>query len=108
MKPAIFHPLAEAEFREAIAHYEGRREGLGDEFREAVEKAVQRIEKMPKAFGISNEMEGTRKCVLQRFPYTLFFLELEEQIWIAAVAHQRRKPGYWGNRRPEDPTINGE
>jgi hypothetical protein len=28
-------------------------------------------------------------------------LELADQIWIAAVAHQRRRPGYWRSRTPE-------
>jgi toxin ParE1/3/4 len=42
-----------------------------------------------------------RKCFVRRFPYTIFYLELAEQIWIAAVAHQRRRPGYWRNRMPE-------
>jgi hypothetical protein len=42
-----------------------------------------------------------RKCFVRRFSYTIFYLELAEQIWIAAVAHQRRRPGYWRNRMPE-------
>jgi toxin ParE1/3/4 len=42
-----------------------------------------------------------RKSSVRRFPYVVFYLDLEEYIWIAAVAHQRRRPGYWVYRTPE-------
>jgi hypothetical protein len=43
-----------------------------------------------------------RKHRLRRFPYTIHYAVLHDAIWIAAVAHQRRRPGYWAVRRPED------
>jgi toxin ParE1/3/4 len=100
VKPVTFHREAEAELRAAIGYYEEQREGLGEEFREEVERAVDRIARMPQGFSPYGE-EGLRKYVLRRFPYSIFYLELEESIWIAAVAHQRRRPGYWANRAPE-------
>ena len=41
-----------------------------------------------------------RKCSLKQFPYAVYYLELDHCVWIAAVAHQKRKPGYWSQRRP--------
>jgi hypothetical protein len=38
--------------------------------------------------------------LLKRFPYTVYYLELDHSIWIAAVAHQQRRPGYWSQCRP--------
>jgi hypothetical protein len=33
-----------------------------------------------------------------RFPYHVIYLETATQIWILAIAHDRRKPGYWHPR----------
>ena len=38
---------------------------------------------------------------LERFPYLIFFLELPDCIWLAAVAHGAREPDYWKHRTPE-------
>jgi toxin ParE1/3/4 len=100
MKSVLFHAEAEAEFRAAISYYEGQREGLGTEFRDEVERSVERIARLPQLAPPHGEA-GLRKLVVRRFPYKLFYLELEETIWIAAVAHQKRKPGYWAHRSPD-------
>jgi toxin ParE1/3/4 len=99
VKPIVFDPEAEAEFRAAASYYEGQRPGLGDQFAAEVERCVQRIARMPQAFPRHGSTR-LRKCLLARFPYTIFFLELDDRIWVAAVAHQRRRPGYWAHRQP--------
>jgi toxin ParE1/3/4 len=100
MKPVVFDSEARDEFDAAASYYEGQQAGLGDAFVAEVEEATQRIAQMPQAFSI-HQLSGLRKCVLRRFPYSLFFLEQEDRIWIAAVAHQRRRPGYWSHRKPD-------
>jgi toxin ParE1/3/4 len=100
VKPVKFHREVEAELRAAITYYEERRYGLGDDFRDAVEQAVDRIARMPCAFSPYGD-EGLRTRVMRRFPYSIFYLELDDHIWIAAVAHRRRRPGYWAERTPE-------
>lgn len=99
MKPITFHPEAEQEVDSAAAYYESRREGLGGEFRAEVERVTGLIEKNPQLFP-PHTTPGIRKCVLRRFPYTLFYLELEEAVSVLAMAHQKRKPGYWEDRMP--------
>lgn len=100
MKPVIVDSEAEAEFRAAIEYYDEQRQGLGEEFESEVEQCINRIAQTPQAFSPYGS-EGLRKCVVNRFPYTIFYLELDNRIWIAAIAHQRRRPGYWSNRLPE-------
>jgi len=97
VKAVLFHRQAEAEFRAAIAYYDGQREGLGLEFQEEVEAATARIIQSPLAFPPYGN-EGLRKYVIRRFPFTIYYLDLEDCIWIAAVANQRRRPGYWAHR----------
>ncbi len=38
---------------------------------------------------------GTRRLVLRRFPYNVFFRVGTGEIVVVAVAHQRRRPGYY-------------
>ncbi len=99
MKPLTIHAGAEAEADEAIAFYEKRRDGLGREFRQDLEDTFRRVRQMPGAFAVVDD-RGTRKLRFRRFPYTIYYVELEAAIWIAAVAHQKRRPGYWAGRKP--------
>ena len=101
MKPAIFHREAEAELEDAIAWYESKRAGLGSDLQEQVEVAVVSIRTKPIRHPKYKD-QGVRNCRVKRFPYTVYFLELDEIIWIAAVAHHKRKPDYWATRDPHD------
>lgn len=100
MKPITFHPEAEDELKAAIDYYDRQRDGLGAELQEAVERASEVIGRIPQAFSLHNAA-GVRKFVLQRFPYCLFYLELDESVWVVAVAHQKRQPNYWAHRQSD-------
>ena len=50
MKPVEFDPVAEAEFRSAVAYLEASRPGMGAEFQAEVLAAVDLISRQPKAF----------------------------------------------------------
>ena len=99
MKPTRFHPDAEAELIAAVAHYEDQRPGLGVDLRDEVEAAVGMLRARPEMFAV-RPLDGLRKCPVRQFPYSIYYLELASVIWIAAVAHQSRKPGYWSGRSP--------
>ncbi len=99
MKPARFHPEAEAELIAAVAYYEGQRPGLGVDLRQEVEAAVATIRQNPQLFP-ERAADGLRKCPVRRFPYAVCYMELDAEIWIAAVAHRKRRPGYWAGRSP--------
>jgi len=97
VKPVIFHQDAEAEFYAAVAYYEDQRQGLGADLQSEIEHAVHSVQLSPQTFPRHGD-QGVQKCVVRRFPYTLFILELYDYIWIVAVAHQKRRPGYWTKR----------
>ena len=92
MKPVIFHPAARDEIEEAAARYEEQRAGLGREFRTEFEAALGRIVYNPLLYAI--EIGEFRACPLRRFPYSIFYIDLDDRIWVGAVAHQSRRPGY--------------
>jgi plasmid stabilization system protein ParE len=99
--PVVFHAEAEQESDDAATYYERQRAGLGKEFRTELKEAVGRIRRNPKMLP-QYRSTRFRKCLLFRFPYTIFFQELDNLIWVAAVAHQKRREGYWLSRTPED------
>jgi toxin ParE1/3/4 len=100
VKPIVFHPQAEEEFDEAIAFYEDRRPGVGLRFRTQVEAGLARIRRLPQSCPRYKDTDY-RKCVIRKFPFSLYYMELDEAIWIAAVAHGKRRPDYWLHRRPK-------
>ena len=98
MKPVVFHDLATAEFSEAAAWYEECTSGLGAEFRIAIEEAIRRIQSIPLA-GSRFGKTQFRYVLVRRFPYVVFYREDEKVIRLMAVAHGRRRPGYWKKRK---------
>lgn len=90
------HPEARLEFREAIAYYEGCREGLGFEFSREIYASIQRIATAPLLW--STLSDNSRRFLARRFPYTIIYQTLDDTVLIVAVAHQSRKPGYWKDR----------
>ncbi|MFI5182099.1 MAG: type II toxin-antitoxin system RelE/ParE family toxin [Thermoanaerobaculia bacterium] len=96
-----FHPAAADEAEAAVGWYEERREGLGDEFRAALDETVELIAKGvlrgPKVRR-RGVIAPVRRVVLSRFPYDVIYLEGIEGATIIAVAHHSRRPGFWKSR----------
>lgn len=92
-----FHEAARDEFREAARWYEDEREGLGREFLAAVEAALERAVRNGDPV-LARGQRGKRKLVLRRFPYVLHVEIVDAGLFVWAVAHSRRRPGYWRER----------
>jgi toxin ParE1/3/4 len=99
MKPAVLAPDAQAELEGAADWYEARREGLGLSFLLQVDAALQAIEETPSGFPRWEHDTRFRKLVMQRFPYLIFYRELDDRIEVVAIAHGVREPGYWRKRK---------
>jgi len=91
-----FHPHARAEIRDARNWYFERSPLSAIAFAQTVENATFRIRQAPTSFPPADH--GTRRFVLQRFPFNIFYLIRGTDIVIVAVAHQKRRPGYWASR----------
>ena len=90
--------LASDELSEAVRWYEARRSGLGGEFFDAVAAAVSLIEASPE-IGTTVSTDGqTRRVLVARFPYQVVYRLRPTEIVIAAIAHLKRRPGYWASR----------
>lgn len=101
MRPVRLEPEAEAELHAAAQWYDAQRPGLGSEFVATVGRVFTTLAD-PHAVGApvpGLPMEHpARRVVLRRFPYTVVFLEKDAVVRILAIAHQRRRPGYWAER----------
>lgn len=87
---------AEIEMTEASAFYESAASGLGVEFLEEVQRVVL-ILREHLELGRSID-PGFRQALLHRFPFSIIYSVELDAILIIAVAHQRRRPGYWMDR----------
>ncbi len=96
MAALSYHPEAKDEIREAADFYEQRRQGLGEEFLEELESLIGKIRLNPLRCG---RVSGVfRCCRTRRFPYGIIYAVEDDEIFVAAVAHTKRKPGYWKKR----------
>lgn len=93
-----YHPLAHQELTATAVFYHNQASGLGAAFLDEVEHAESFLVEYPNA---GRTLRGTiRRFPLRRFPYDLIYEPQADVLWILAVAHQRRKPGYWADRTP--------
>ena len=90
LRPGVVEELAEA-----MAHHEAERAGLGDRLFDAVEATFADLVTAPD-LGAPWELDGTvRRQLVRRFPYVVFYRASEDVVIVLAVAHGKRRPGYW-------------
>jgi toxin ParE1/3/4 len=90
------HPEAVAEAQAAAQWYQERSALAADAFLEELDLAVERIAENPEMY--PHYVRGTRRYLLQRFPFYLVYREIAGKLEIVAIAHGRRKPRYWKKR----------
>jgi plasmid stabilization system protein ParE len=92
-----FHPSASQELEAASSFYEGRRPGLGEELADEVEDVCLLLSEYP---AIGRKVDDLHRSVpLRMFPFIVFYRVREPVVEIVAVAHKRKRPGYWRRRR---------
>ena len=87
---------AEIELQDAYEYYETQSERLGEKFINSFRSGIDRILCLPEAW--SPIRYNVRKCVLDRFPYSIIYALEDEMIIILAIAHHHRMPEYWIDR----------
>ncbi|WP_162242018.1 type II toxin-antitoxin system RelE/ParE family toxin [Duganella sp. Leaf126] len=97
MNSVRFHVEAEAELDETASFYEALASGLGKSFTAEVKKTVRLIQAHPAAG--QNISPRLKKSLVHRFPYSLIYSIDAQAILILAIAHHRRRPGYWHQRQ---------
>ena len=92
-----FHRAADAELGAAAIFYEDRVPGLGEQFLNEVEHACSQLGEH-QALGPRIDAQH-RRLGLRRFPFALIYRVKTSRVQVIAVAHDRRQPGYWKQRK---------
>jgi len=95
-KPLRFHPRAEQEYLTALRWYRERSLIAAINFESAFEQAAGRIRESPERWPIY--VANFRKYTLRQFPFSIVYQDFSSEVVVFAVAHGRRRPGYWMDR----------
>lgn len=99
--PVRFEAEAEYELDEGVQRYEEQRPGLGQRFLHEISVTTERVRQFPGAGApvkhIPAEL-GARYAPVKGFPYHVVYLEKGSEVRVLAIAHYRRRPGYWLDR----------
>jgi hypothetical protein len=98
-----FHLDAAADLATAGDWYESQVPGLGADLLDEVGRALDAIVERPGTWplwpGVA-EAFGVRRFLLLRFPFAIAYLSDRDGLVVVAVAHLRRRPGFWLGRLP--------
>ena len=84
--------LAFLEIEDAKEYYNLQKSTLGDTFKNDVKKSIENIKQFPTLY--PNITNNIKRCLLHRFPYSIFYAISDNTILVLSVAHQHRKPFY--------------
>ena len=88
---------ADRELSDGAVYYaqEGNTE-LGLAFIAEFERALDLLCAQPQLGAL---WRGRRRFPLRRFPYSIIYYLKDNELRVIALAHHRRKPGYWAGRQ---------
>jgi plasmid stabilization system protein ParE len=95
-KPYRIHPEAWLEIEAADNWYVERSVDASANFIAAISEGFENISQAPRRW--PRHLHGTRRLVLQRFPFSIIYFDDPAVVNVVAVAHGKRKPGYWKAR----------
>jgi toxin ParE1/3/4 len=91
-----FHPLASKDYDKSINFYLRISNDLAKFFIEELESSIQKILLRPRSYPVI-DLE-IRRCLLNKFPYSILFSFEPGEIYILAIIHNSRKPNLWKTR----------
>ncbi len=96
MKPFLFHPEARLELTEAGRYYAGKSPELGRRFYAEMDEVVSEVRARPALRRMFHPPARRHSGAV--FPYAVIYLDQPGEVWIVAIMHFKRRPGYWRER----------
>jgi plasmid stabilization system protein ParE len=94
--PVLLRPRAKADVAEASRWYADQRPGLDREFRDDLRAVFRSLAERPFLHPVI--YRDTRRALLHRFPYGVFYLAEPERVLVLRVLHHARDPRVWPGR----------
>ena len=91
-----FQSYAAEELLHSARWYFAQSQIASENFLHEIDRCVLRISESPETF--PKYFYGTRRVLMKTFPYSIVFRIKPETIEIIALAHAKRRPGYWKRR----------
>jgi plasmid stabilization system protein ParE len=92
----LLHPAADDEFAKAVRYYAGIDSDLGIRFYREMERLIRDVCAHPERFRMFDP--PARRHFSAEFPHAVIYVEKPDHVWIVAVMHMKRQPGYWRKR----------
>ena len=83
MRELVTRPQAQLDAEEAASGYESRRPGLGLQFLDELDYVLKRVTAAP--FQFPTIHPEVRRALLNRFPYSVYFLGSDEEVEVIAA-----------------------
>ena len=96
IRPPEIHPEALEEADAAVLWYLERSHSAALQFITALDDAISLIAKTPDRW--PTYAGGTRRYIMRKFPYFVVYRFTQDAVHVYAVAHAKRRPGYWKQR----------
>lgn len=88
---------ADLDIADAASWYEEQREGLGGKFLDELLHIFGLIQENPLFYPLIRR--NTRRAVMSRFPFAVFYRVVDHDLVVVAVMHGSRHPKAWKSRR---------
>jgi plasmid stabilization system protein ParE len=90
MHRVMFTPLARVDIEQVYAWYEAQRAGMGDHFRDELDRVWRVLEQFPEAGpAVRGEI---RRVLVHHFPYAIYYRVVADVIEVRACLDQRQDP----------------
>ena len=93
----VFHPGASEDYEQAFVWYSARGERVALDFEREIHRSLRLIAENPLQWPRYDARR--RRIIVRKFPYSIIYEIINRRIMVLAVAHGRRRPYYWRERR---------
>jgi toxin ParE1/3/4 len=94
--PVILRLAAEADVRNTRADLDAIRPGLGNQFASRLRQVLERIDFMPRLYGVV--WRDVRAARLRKFRHIVYYVVFADRVEVLAVLHGARNPSTWQSR----------
>lgn len=99
LKPVQLHGDAKLELQDSINFYRERGGSrLADRFKERISEGFRTIAENPDRFRTDRTTPDIHWLRVAQFPFSILYVIRADKIWVVAIAHGSRRPGYWRDR----------